>query len=224
MCGRYTLRTHLNQLLQLYAAQSQIEWEPRYNIAPTQQVAAVRSIPDSTSRELVLLRWGLVPAWADDLKIGNHMINARAETLAEKPSFKTALRRRRCLVLADGFYEWRQEGKVKQPLFIRMKDAKPFAFAGLWERWTKSGSPIETCTIITTNANTLMSELHDRMPVILSPVAADVWLDQEIEQPELLLSLLGPYPDDEMEAYPVSTLVNSPKNESSECIVPIASK
>lgn len=224
MCGRYTLRTHLNQLLQLYAAKSQVEWKPRYNIAPTQQVAAVRSLPDSTSRELVLLRWGLVPAWADDLKIGSRMINARAETLAEKPSFKTALRRRRCLVLADGFYEWRTEGQSKQPFCIRMKDARPFAFAGLWERWTKSGSPIETCTIITTNANTLMSELHDRMPVILSPAAADVWLDQEIEQPELLLSLLGPYPDDEMEAYPVSTLVNSPKNESSECIVPIASK
>ncbi len=224
MCGRYTLRTHLNQLLQLYAAQSQVEWEPRYNIAPTQQVAAVRSIPDSTSRELVLLRWGLVPAWADDLKIGNRMINARAETLAEKPSFKTALRRRRCLVLADGFYEWRQEGQSKQPLFIRMKDAKPFAFAGLWERWTKSGTPIDTCTIITTSANTLMSKLHDRMPAILSQAAADVWLDQDIEQPEPLLSLLGPYPDDEMEAYPVSTLVNSPKNESSECIVPIALK
>ncbi|ODA28648.1 SOS response-associated peptidase [Planctopirus hydrillae] len=224
MCGRYTLRTHLNQLLQLYAAKSQVEWKPRYNIAPTQQVAAVRSLPDSTSRELVLLRWGLVPAWADDPKIGSRMINARAETLAEKPSFKTALRRRRCLVLADGFYEWRTEGQSKQPFCIRMKDARPFAFAGLWERWTKSGSPIETCTIITTNANTLMSELHDRMPVILSPAAADVWLDQKIEQPELLLSLLGPYPDDEMEAYPVSTLVNSPKNESSECIVPIASK
>ncbi len=224
MCGRYTLRTHLNQLLQLYAAKSQVEWKPRYNIAPTQQVAAVRSLPDSTSRELVLLRWGLVPAWADDLKIGSRMINARAETLAEKPSFKTALRRRRCLVLADGFYEWRTEGQSKQPFCIRMKDARPFAFAGLWERWTKSGSPIETCTIITTNANTLMSELHDRMPVILSPAAADVWLDQKIGQSELLLSLLGPYPDDEMEAYPVSTLVNSPKNESSECIVPIASK
>lgn len=221
MCGRYTLRTRLNQLLQLYAAQSQIEWEPRFNIAPTQQVAAVRSLPDSTSRELVLLRWGLVPAWADDPKIGNRMINARAETLAEKPSFKTALKRRRCLVLADGFYEWRKQGKMKQPFFIRMKDSRPFAFAGLWECWKKSAPPIESCTIITTNANGLMSELHDRMPVILSPTAAEIWMDQEIDRPEPLLSLLQPYADDEMEAYPVSTLVNSPKHDSSACINPL---
>lgn len=222
MCGRYTLRTRLNQLLLFSTAESQIEWEPRFNIAPTQQVAALRSGLDPLSRELVLLRWGLIPTWADDPKIGNRMINARAETVAEKPSFKSALKRRRCLVLADGFYEWKKEGKSKQPYFIRMQGDRPFAFAGLWERWSKSGSPIESCSIITTSANALMSELHHRMPVILSEADADVWLDQGIEQPEPLLSLLDPYPDDEMEAYPVSTLVNSPKNESSQCIEPLS--
>ncbi len=223
MCGRYTLRTRLNQLLDLYAAGSQIEWEPRFNIAPTQQVVAVRATPDADARELVLLRWGLVPFWADDPKIGNRMINARAETLAEKPSFKNALKRRRCLILADGVYEWRKEGTSKQPYFIHMKDDRPFALAGLWERWKKSDPPLETCTIVTTSANSLLSDLHDRMPVILTDADAAVWLDPEIEQPEPLLSLLDPYPDDEMEAYPISTLVNSPKNETSKCIEPLES-
>ncbi len=221
MCGRYTLRTQLNRLLQIYAAESEVQWEPRYNIAPTQNAAAVRPVPDSTSRELVLLHWGLIPSWADDPKIGNRMINARGETVAEKPSFKNALKHRRCLVLADGFYEWRKDGKTRQPYFIRMKDEGPIAFAGLWERWKKNGLAIESCTIITTSANTLMSELHDRMPVILSKSDIDIWLDQKIDQPESLLPLLDPYPDDEMEAYPVSTLVNSPKHDSNECIEPI---
>lgn len=218
MCGRYTLRARLNQLLQIYAAESDVELEPRYNIAPTQDVAAVRSTADSPSRELVLLHWGLIPSWANDPKIGNRMINARGETVAEKPSFRTALKRRRCLVLADGFFEWKKEGKSKQPYFIRMKDEGPIAFAGLWEHWNKNGLTIESCTIITTSANKLMSELHDRMPVILSGNDIDVWLDRKVEDSETLLPMLDPYPDDEMEAYPVSTLVNSPKNESSECI------
>ena len=221
MCGRYTLRTRLNRLLQIYAAESEAELEPRYNIAPTQEVAAVRTLSDSTSRELVLLHWGLIPAWAEDPKIGNRMINARAETVAEKPSFRNALKHRRCLVVADGFYEWRKQGKTKQPYFIRMKDERPFAFAGLWERWKKPNLTIESCTIITTSANKLMSDLHDRMPVILSQNDIAIWLDQKIDQPEPLLPLLDPYPDDEMAAYPVSTLVNSPKNESGECVAPL---
>ncbi|RCS53950.1 SOS response-associated peptidase [Bremerella cremea] len=222
MCGRYTLRARLNQLLQIYAAESDVELEPRYNIAPTQDVATVRSTADSATRELALLHWGLIPSWADDPKIGNHMINARGETVAEKPSFRTALKRRRCLVLADGFYEWKKEGKAKQPHFIRMKDDGPIAFAGLWEHWRKNGLTIESCTIITTSANKLMSELHDRMPVILSGNDIDLWLDQKVEDSKTLLPMLDPYPDEEMETYPVSTLVNSPKNESSECIEPLA--
>lgn len=222
MCGRYTLRARLNQLLQIYGAQSEVELTPRYNIAPTQDVAAVRSTADANARELVLLHWGLIPSWAKDPKIGNRMINARGETVAEKPSFRTAFKRRRCLVLADGFYEWRKEGKAKQPYYIRMKDEMPIAFAGLWEHWKGNGLTIESCTIITTSANQLMSELHDRMPVILSGQDIDTWLDQTIDDPEILQPMLDPYPDDEMEAYPVSTLVNSPKHETSECIEPVA--
>ncbi len=222
MCGRYTLRTRLNQLLQIYGAQSDVDLEPRYNIAPTQDVAAVRANSDANARELVRLHWGLIPSWADDPKIGNRMINARGETVAEKPSFRTAFKRRRCLVLADGFYEWRKEGKAKQPYYIRMKDQAPIAFAGLWEHWKKNGLDIESCTIITTSANQLMSQLHDRMPVILSGKDIDTWLDPTINDAETLQPMLDPYPSEEMEAYPVSTLVNSPKNESSECVEPIA--
>ena len=221
MCGRYTLRARLNQLLQIYGAQSDVELEPRYNIAPTQDVAAVRATSDATARELVRLHWGLIPSWADDPKIGNRMINARGETVAKKPSFRSAFKRRRCLVLADGFYEWRKEGKTKQPYYIRMKDQASIAFAGLWERWKKNGLEIESCTIITTSANQLMSELHDRMPVILSGQDIDTWLDPTINDAETLQPMLDPYPSEEMEAYPVSTLVNSPKNESNECVEPI---
>lgn len=221
MCGRYTLRARLNQLLQIYGAHSEVELEPRYNIAPTQDVVAVRASAETNSRELVLLHWGLIPSWAKDPKIGNRMINARGETVAEKPSFRAALKRRRCLVIADGFYEWRKEGKAKQPYFIRMKDEGPIAFAGLWEHWQGNGLTIESCTIITTSANQLMSNLHDRMPVILSGKDIDTWLDPTIEDAETLQPMLDPYPDDEMEAYPVSTLVNSPKNENSECVEPI---
>ena len=221
MCGRYTLRTRLNQLLQIYGAQSEVELTPRYNIAPTQDVAAIRATADATSRELVLLHWGLIPSWAKDPKIGNRMINARGETVAEKPSFRAALKRRRCLVLADGFYEWRKEGKAKQPYYIHMKDEEPIAFAGLWEHWRGNGLTIESCTIITTSANQLMSDLHDRMPVILSGNDINTWLDPQIEDADTLLPMLDPYPDNEMEAYPVSTLVNSAKNERSECVEPL---
>lgn len=222
MCGRYTLRTRLNLLLELYAAESQIEWEPSFNIAPTQDVLALRGFPDARGRELVLLKWGLVPSWADDPKIGNRMINARAETIAAKPSFKTSLKRRRCVILADGFFEWRKKDKVKQPYFIHMNHDRPFAFAGLWESWKKVNPPLESCTIITTTPNALMSTLHDRMPVILDHDAIQTWLDPNIEQPEKLLGLLRPYPEQDMEAYPVSSLVNSPRNNASECVKPLA--
>lgn len=223
MCGRYTLRTRLNQLGTLFSFEPPNELPARYNIAPTQSVAAVRNTPDGGGKKLAFLRWGLIPSWATDKAIGNRLINARAETLAEKPSFKHALKRRRCLILADGFYEWKTSGKNKQPYFIQMKDGRPFAFAGLWERWSKSETAIESCTIITTSPNSLLAELHNRMPVILSEQAAHLWLDPEIEQPEPLTSLLVPYSEDEMIAYPVSTLVNSPKHDSSDCIEPVDS-
>ncbi|PQO28948.1 SOS response-associated peptidase [Blastopirellula marina] len=220
MCGRYTLRARLNRLLEIYAAQSQIEWEPHYNIAPTQNVVGIRHAADGDHREAVLLRWGLIPPWAGDPTIGNRMINARAETIAEKRSFISPLKRRRCLVIADGFYEWKKEGKAKQPYYIHMKDDQPIAFAGLWERWKKNDLTIESCTIITTAANELMAPLHDRMPAILSPIDFEKWLDPTIEDPDQLTPLLDSYPADEMEAYPVSTAVNSSKGDSSDYVHP----
>jgi putative SOS response-associated peptidase YedK len=199
--------------------------QPRFNIAPTQAVAAVRRVPESSepARQLVLLRWGLVPSWAKDPKIGNSLINARAESVAAKPAFRTAFRRRRCLVVADGFYEWQRTGTKKQPYFIRLADDRPFAFAGLWEFWEgPDHSALESCTLITTSANELMAPIHDRMPVILSPDDYDRWLDPAIQKPDQLQPLLRPYPSGEMLAYPVSTHVNNPRNEDAECIAPAA--
>lgn len=227
MCGRFTRandffsdRADQRAFLEQLRLASADVLAPSYNIAPTQQIAAVRSV-DHDGRELVMFRWGLVPAWADDLSIGNRMINARAESVAEKPAFRNAFKKRRCLVLADGFYEWQKAGKAKQPYFIHLKGRRPFCFAGLWERWSKGEKPVETCTILTTDANKLMAPLHDRMPVIIAPKDYDLWLDAAVQEPERLQPLLQPYPDSEMEAYPVSTLVNSPKNNSPQCVDPL---
>jgi putative SOS response-associated peptidase YedK len=169
-------------------------------------------------RECVLLRWGLIPGWADDPKIGNRMINARAETVASKPAFRNAFKRRRCLVVTDGFYEWKKLVQGKQPHYIRMKDDRPFAFAGLWESWHRDGSQIESCTIITTEPNALMKSIHNRMPVILRPDDYDCWLDPEFQDGDALQRLLAPFSAHRMEAYPVSTLVNSPGNDVADCI------
>ena len=223
MCGRYTLRTRLNELLQFYAIESQLPWEPRFNIAPSQSVAVIRNDPNGDKRALATLRWGLIPSWAKDLRTGHHSINARAETLVHKPSFQQALKSRRCLVPADGFYEWKKSGKSKQPYFIQLADGRPFVFAGLWECWTKSLPAVESCTIITTTANALLFDIHDRMPAILPEAAAMRWLDRNVEDTDVLTSLLVPYPVDAMVAYPVSTLVNSPRHDSADCIRPIAS-
>ncbi len=162
--------------------------------------------------------WGLVPRWADDPAIGNRLINARAETAATKPSFRDAFRRRRCLIPADGFYEWKRQGGGKQPYYIRLEDDRPFAFAGLWERWEKAGAVIESCTILTTDANELLMPLHNRMPAILDREQFDRWLDPTIEDAKVLQPLLGPYPAERMIAYPVSTVVNSPRHDVAECI------
>ncbi len=221
MCGRFTLRTRLDELLHFYSIKTQLEWEPRFNIAPSQSIAVVRNNPNSDERELTMLRWGLIPSWANDIRIGHRLINARAETLGSKPSFRMAFKSRRCLVLADGFYEWKKTGKNKQPYFIRMANDRPFVFAGLWERWTKSQPAIESCTIITTTPNTIVASLHDRMPVILSESAAMQWLDQNPDDINSLASLLVPYSYGEMVAYPVMPLVNSPKHDSADCIRPL---
>ena len=216
MCGRFSLKTPSKVLAKAFKIE--VPTLPlRYNIAPTQQVAAVRSRPDG--RELALLKWGLVPSWAKDASIGSRMINARAETVAEKPAYRWAFRRRRCLVPADGFYEWKREGGSKQPYHFRMRDEQPFAFAGLWERWRgELGEVIDSCTIITTEANELLAPVHDRMPVILPPEAYDTWLDDEFTDALALGGLLRPYPAEAMERFPVSTRVNSPKNDDASCV------
>ena len=190
----------------------------RYNIAPTQPVIVVN---DTGQRQLVVMQWGLVPSWAKDPGIGNRLINARAETIAEKPAFRAALKKRRCLIPADGFYEWQKTGKVKQPVHIVLKTREPFGFAGLWEHWASPDGELLTCTIITTEVNELLKAVHHRMPVILPREAESVWLDPTIQDPEKLLPLLKPYPSELMEYYPVSRAVNSPANDSPQCIVPI---
>lgn len=223
MSGRITLRTNLSQLFEQFSAEPvmpQIDWLPRFNIAPTQGVVVVRQSPHTGKRELAILRWGLIPFWAKDLRIGNRTINARAETVAEKPAFRHAFRSRRCLVIADGLYEWKTVGRTKRPYFIRRRDDRPFPLAGLWERWSEPERVIESCTIVTTTPNELMAELHDRMPVILSDEAARQWLSPGIDDPGLLQSLLIPYPDGDLVAFPVSAKVNSPAYDAADCIHP----
>jgi putative SOS response-associated peptidase YedK len=209
MCGRFTLRSNASRVAQEFSLADVPDLTPRYNVAPSQQVFILR-LNDEHRRFLAPVHWGLVPAWADDIKVGYKMINARDDGVATKPSFRHAFKKRRCLIVADGFYEWKKlDGKTKQPYYIRLKDERPFAFAGLWERWSKADPPVESCTIVTTEPNQLMEELHDRMPVILPPGAYDAWLDPAIQEPERLQPLLCPFPAGEMVAYPVSTVVNN---------------
>lgn len=222
MCGRFTLRTRPDALLALFEIVTQLEWAPRFNIAPTQLVLAIRHDARRGRPEPALLRWGLIPSWADDPAIGNRLINARAETLTSKSSFRSALRSRRCLVLADGFYEWKQNGKTKQPYFFRQANDRPFCFAGLWDCWTKQSPAVESCTILTTTPNRLVAKVHDRMPVILSFDAAKLWLDPTVEDAQRLTSLWTPYPTAVMTAFPVGREVNSPRNDSVACMGPAA--
>jgi putative SOS response-associated peptidase YedK len=216
MCGRYTLTVNIKTVAEMFGVAPDLETEPRYNIAPTQGVV---SIMRNGSPHLALLQWGLIPSWAKDESIGSKMINARAETLAEKPSFKRLLRSKRCLIVADGFYEWKKEGGGKTPMYITLKDKEPFAFAGLWDVWhSPDGEQLRTCTIITTQPNAVVAPIHDRMPAMLPPDARDLWLDTAIQDEHALLPLLAPYPADLMTARPVSRLVNNPKVEGAELI------
>ncbi len=222
MCGRFTLRAPGGVVAERFAVFDVPPFTARYNIAPSQPVAVVRLAPGEHKprRESVWLRWGLIPAWAKDPAIGNRLINARAETAAEKPAFRAALRQRRCLLPADGFYEWRRTDKGKQPYFVRMRDDRVFAFAGLWESWQRPDhSSIESCTLLTTGPNDLIRPIHTRMPVILGPDAYEPWLDPA-EQRESLSALLVPYPPDAMTAEPVDTWVNNPANDGPKCIEP----
>lgn len=220
MCGRFTLTAATKKLAEAFAGyQIPAELPPRYNIAPTQPVAV---IANNGQRRLEFFQWGLIPAWAKDPTIGNRMINARAETLAEKPTFKNAYKRRRCLVLADGFFEWQKVNGGKTPMYIRLASGEPFAFAGLWESWHgPADSPLLSCTIITTTPNALLANIHNRMPVILPPAAYELWLEPGERSPAQLDGLLKPYPAEAMVAYPVSTLVNNPKNDLLDCIAPL---
>ena len=220
MCGRYSLTADLGELAGRFEFDGDWEaFERRYNIAPTQEVLTVVG---GEERRGGYMRWGLIPHWAKDPKIGSRMINARAETVAEKPSFRNALRRRRCLVLADGFYEWRRVGKTKTPMRIVMRSGEPFAFAGLWETWKDpEGTVIPSCTIITTTPNDLLNAIHNRMPVILHRDIEDFWLDESVDDPVALTSVLTPCPDDVMEFYEVSALVNSVANKGPEVIEPV---
>lgn len=222
MCGRFTLYHTPEDVAERFEAQTALATEPRYNIAPTQEVAVVTQ---NGTRHLSNFRWGLIPSWAKDPEIGSRMINARAETLAEKPSFRTALSRRRCLIPADGFYEWQaaSDGAKggKTPMHIHFQDNGLFAFAGLWDEWqAPDGSPLRSCTIITTTPNTVTAPIHNRMPVILRPEDEALWLDLSTTDTRELLSLLAPYSPQGMEAYPVSRQVNVPTVDGPELLAP----
>ena len=224
MCGRFALNSTPRRIAAHFKLSSdQFELFPRYNIAPTQPVMIVRQNAVTSQRELTHVVWGLIPSWAKDIAIGNRMINARSETAMEKPGYRGAMKYRRCLVPADGFYEWRQS-KVKskapkQPYFIHRSDGDMLALAGLWEHWQgPGGEEIESCTLLTTDANNLMAPLHDRMPVILSPGDYDRWMDVKQQDPWQVSDLLRPCPGDWLIADPVSSYVNSPRNEGEQCI------
>ena len=224
MCGRFTLASDTKKLAEALAEFElpQEEMAPRYNIAPSQPVAVVAN---NGQNKIEFFKWGLIPFWAKDPQIGQRMINARAETLADKPSFKNAYRRRRCLILADGFYEWRKEpgSRTKTPMYIQLASGQPFAFAGLWESWSskQKEKTILSCTIITTTPNELLAQIHNRMPVILPPETYGQWLAPAERGLDELKGLLKAYPAAEMRAYQVSTVVNSPRNDSPECIAPL---
>ena len=221
MCGRYSLIADLGELARRFEFDGDwLTFDSSYNIAPTQEVL---TLVGGESRRAGYMRWGLIPSWAKDPSVGSRMINARAETVAERPAFRTALRRRRCLVLANGFYEWQKSGGHRRPMRVVLRSQEPFAFAGLWETWRDpEGKVVPSCTILTTEANDLLRPIHDRMPVILSRDSEDFWLDRGENDPAALADVLKPYPANAMDAYEVSSLVNSPVNDGPEVIEPVA--
>lgn len=217
MCGRFTQRQPATKLKKEFGVDELPEVEARYNVAPTQSILGVRQMPDG--REMGLLKWGLIPSWAKDSSMGAKLINARSETVTEKPSFREAFKRRRLLIPADGFYEWQRTEGRKQPFFFHMRDDHPFGFAGLWDRWQNpEGELIESCTILTTEANEVLRPVHDRMPVILHPEDYELWLDDDVRKVSLREDLLRPFPASEMEGYMVSASINSPRNQGAELI------
>ena len=219
MCGRYTLIEPGPWLRELLGKDPGAWQRPRYNIAPGQDVGVIRLPSTEDEGAFVLLRWGLVPRWAKDPAIGTGLINARADSAAEKPAFREAIRKRRCLIPADGFYEWAVRGNVRQPYYIHLEGNRPFCFAGLWEKWIgPDKTPLETCAILTTEANSFLKNIHPRMPVILPRVAFASWLAPGERPPAVLKTLLKPFPGDEMIARAVGNRVNHPKNDDPSCI------
>jgi putative SOS response-associated peptidase YedK len=222
MCGRYALYSDADTLAARFGLSAAADIRPRYNIAPSQEIPAIRCSPADGGRALGWLRWGLVPPWAESLATGYSMINARAETVADKPAFLNAFRHRRCLIPADGYYEWQQTAGGKQPYYIHLEDRAPMAFAGLWETWRDPrGKPLESCAIIVIGANARLRAIHDRMPVILPPHAYERWLAPDSTDPAGLTELLLPYPAEALEAYPIGTRVNNPGNEGPGCLEPL---
>ncbi len=219
MCGRYTLRSIPEVLAEAFRLEDVPDLQPRYNIAPSQWVACVKARPPSHGHRLDRLRWGFMPSWARDPAIGTTLINARAETVAAKPAFQKPFRERRCLVLADGYYEWKREGAGRQPYYIRLRDERPFAFAGLWDRWTgEDGTILESCAILTTEPDESMALIHHRMPVILRPAAYEPWLDPALRNATRLVTLLTPRPAETLVATPVGVRVNNPRFDDARCL------
>lgn len=221
MCGRFVLKDNIKTLSKNFDfdQDDDVLFEPKYNISPGQNVPII--IKEET-RKCAIMRWGLVPSWSNDPLIGFQMINARSETVAQKPSFKNSLRKRRCIVPSNGFYEWKKlDNKTKTPYHIKMKNNKPFGFAGLWDTWNIDGGNLATFTIITTSPNELIKPIHDRMPVILKKEDEDLWLNPDIQNSDEVLHLLKPFSSDDMETYEISTYVNNPRNEGEKCIVPV---
>ncbi len=222
MCGRYSQTQDGKTIAQAFALPQTPELSPRYNVAPGQDIAVIGRPNAQSPRQFKALRWGLIPHWAKDHRIGYKLINARCETAATKPSFREALAKRRCLIPADGFYEWQKTETGKQPFYFHMADQRPFAFAGLWERWRSTeGEVITSCTILTTNANDLLAPIHDRMPVILSPTDYEQWLDPAVTARHQLQALMQPYDAHLMTSYAVSQRVNKPGQDDSACLEPL---
>lgn len=220
MCGRFACYTPTPAIAGQLGAIIRDKLPPRYNIAPSQRILAVRQEEDGR-RSLAALHWGLVPFWAKDTSIGNRMINARAETLGQKPAFRQAVRKRRCLIPADGFYEWQRTGSSKQPYYLQMADTQPFCFAGLWESWQPpEDDPLESCTILTTDANDQVRPIHHRMPVILTPEWYDLWLDPAMQDPSRLQGCLHALPNGALRIQAVSSYVNNPRNDDRQCLTP----
>ena len=221
MCGRYRLSRRKQLIAEYFETESEVDWEPRYNVAPSQDVGIIRQDRSMPKRRFSRARWGLIPSWANDAKIGLSMINARAETVTNKPAFRDAFTSRRCLIPADGFYEWQRRGGKKQPFYFGMHDDSLIAFAGLWDRWTDpTGTIIESCSILTTTANTMLANLHHRMPVILSKNTYDLWLDPGFKNVKELEYLLVPFDSALMRCFPVSTRVNAVSNDDPDCVTP----